>query len=85
MSKRKRDRLWLRVGGRSIPIEVIDPNPDDHGDAVWVSMREPDPGYFPDNLHGACSECGAAIYYRPHKPAWMRAVCISCVATLPRD
>ncbi len=78
MPRRKPNRIWMNLGGHSVPIEVRDPNPDDDADSVWVAMREPDAGYFDDNVHTFCEDCGAPIYHRPHRPAWMRVICVEC-------
>lgn len=35
-------------------------------------------GYFSDDVHGECSDCGGDIVWRPHAPSHARRVCISC-------
>lgn len=35
-------------------------------------------GYFSDDVHGECADCGGDIVWRPHAPSPARRVCISC-------
>lgn len=35
-------------------------------------------GYFKDDIHGECHECGAKIVYRPYHPKDVKKVCIEC-------
>jgi len=45
-------------------------------------------GFFRDDVHGECADCGGDIVWRPHTPADARRICIACFVahtrTLPR-
>lgn len=46
----------------------------DSQDVLVCSPR----GFFPDDVHGECADCGAAVVWRPYAPADLRRVCIPC-------
>ena len=33
---------------------------------------------FPDNLQGACDDCGCDLYYRPYNSRAIKKICIKC-------
>lgn len=36
-------------------------------------------GYFADDEHGSCADCGAPIVWRPHAPTEAVRLCLACV------
>lgn len=41
--------------------------------------------YFPDDLEGQCSRCGAPIFYRPEPPFIVEFLCLTCAMPLLAD
>lgn len=39
-------------------------------------------GYFPDDVHTVCAQCGTAIVHRPYAPKAPPKVCLRCATAL---
>jgi hypothetical protein len=54
---------------------------DDADDDELIVVVCVSAGYFPDDVHGECDECGAGIVWRPDAPQGRR-LCVGCATAL---
>jgi hypothetical protein len=52
---------------------------------VCMRVGEGHEGLFADNMRGACSTCGHAIYFRPHNPQKPPRICMQCFEDLIKE
>jgi hypothetical protein len=43
-----------------------------------VCVTDESPGYFPDEVHTTCADCGVGIHHRPFVPEQAPKVCLAC-------
>ena len=63
----------LKLGITPPPLPLITPDPSEES-AVLCDAT----GYFPDDVHGHCEDCGGQIAWRPHNPIFLIKLCIPC-------
>lgn len=63
----------LKLGITPPPLPLVTPDPNEENVVLCDSK-----GYFADDVHGRCEDCGCEIAWRPHNPVFLIKLCIPC-------
>jgi hypothetical protein len=80
ISRRSFDEVTARLGGGTPALDLCEIVSDLEAEAadLVVCSAATMPLDYPDNLTGACADCGMWLQWRPHAPKLPPKLCMGC-------